>query len=223
MPVIFPRLGRSSVTASSRGARKGTAPFMGREDTPDSRGRMLPSATKAHSPSSGSFWRIYCWSSASWATARSRRPSRPEQHRVSCTHLGRKSNKIFSSSRALMVRPLAGKPTSRRSSTSPRSGSRRQAVRSSTSGPQRLTEIRPLWPEPLAWKENWAARRPNWRVSSSWRARRRHRVSYRARGKPAVFPLTWMLSLEGAAKGSPCTWSMDSTYPGNWYAPRVSL
>ena len=110
-----------------------------------------------------------------------------------------------------MVRPLAGKPTSSRSSTSPVLGSSWQAVRSSTSWPQRLTAIRPLWPEPLAWKVTWAACAPNCRVSSSCRAMRWQGRRYSAGGKAAVRPATRTLSLEGAAKGSPWTWSMDST------------
>ena len=60
MPVIFPRWGRSSSTFSSSGDRNTTPPFMGRAEMPDSRGRVLPSATNAHSPSFGSISRMKC-------------------------------------------------------------------------------------------------------------------------------------------------------------------
>ena len=74
--------------------------------------------------------------------------------------------------RALMVRPLAGNPISMRSTTSPPAGSIRQAVRSSTSCPQRLTEMSPLFPDPFALNANCSARLPNCLVSSSCRAMR---------------------------------------------------
>ena len=74
--------------------------------------------------------------------------------------------------RALMVLPLAGKPTWKRNTTPP-SGRIRQALRSRISWPQRLTEMRPLFPEPLAWKENFPASRAKVRVRRSCRAIRR--------------------------------------------------
>ena len=96
-----------------------------------------------------------CWSSER-KTARST-SSRGvlAQKRLCSTHTGRNSKRIFSSSGALMVRPLAGNPTSKRTIT--RSAVISQAVRSSTSWPQRLTVMSPLFPDPLARKENCSA------------------------------------------------------------------
>ena len=68
IPRSLPRWGSSTSTASSGGDWKGTAPSMGRWDTPDCRGRTLPSATKAHSPRAGRASRRACWSSARSAT-----------------------------------------------------------------------------------------------------------------------------------------------------------
>ena len=52
-----------------------------------------------------------------------------------------------------MVLPFAGKPTVKRAVTSVSVIS--QAVRSRISCPQRLTEMSPLFPEPLALKLKW--------------------------------------------------------------------
>ena len=58
MPETGPRFGRSRVTRRDSGEVNGTACFIGRSETPVSRGRMEPSATKAIRPSLGSSLRI---------------------------------------------------------------------------------------------------------------------------------------------------------------------
>ena len=158
MPRSGPRWGSSSVTASSSGAWKGTESFMGRSETPLSRGRMEPSDTKAASPCRASSSRMKCWSSARAMTlAKSSFGVRAYSNPCS-TQTGRKSNRIFSSSRALMVRPLAGKPASKRRVTVPERTS--QSVRSRTSWPGAVTAKIPLFPDPLAWREKCPAWRP---------------------------------------------------------------
>ena len=154
MPVSLPRWGSSSVTASASGAPEGDAALHGQRGHPGGPGQdtavghegaqskpgqlladiLLILRQLGHGlqflagPDSGRTGPP----PRTWAAARTR----------SC-----------SSSRALMVRPLAGKPISSRSKMSPDLGSSWQAVRSRTSWPQRLTETSPLWPEPLAWWE----------------------------------------------------------------------
>ena len=68
MPETGPRFGRSRVMRKDSGEINGTACFIGRSETPVSRGRMEPSAMKAVSPFSFNAARIACWSSQSRAT-----------------------------------------------------------------------------------------------------------------------------------------------------------
>ena len=117
-----------------------------------------------------------------------------------------------------MVLPLAGKPTWKRNTTPP-SGRIRQALRSRISWPQRLTEMRPLFPEPLAWKENFPASRQ--RCGSEDPAERSAgRVGHRIfRGNPAIFAGTWMLTSEGEAKDRPVHGRWTGYIPGTGNCP----
>ena len=153
MPERAPLCGRLNVTSMDTGDRKGTASFIGREETPDFLGRTAPFATNATRPCSFRASRIAFWSSARKSTFSREDFGQEAASRVWRTQSGRKSNKILISSPALMVRPLAGKPISIRTSTSPFAGFTLQALRSKISCPGRLMPIRPLLPEPLALKE----------------------------------------------------------------------
>ena len=107
---------------------------------------MEPSATKAARPCLASSVRIKCWSSARAMTFAASSFGVLAYRRPCSTQTGRKSNRIFSNSRALIVRPLAGNPTSKRRVTRPERTS--QSVRSSTSWPGMVTASTPLFPEP---------------------------------------------------------------------------
>ncbi len=126
-----------------------------------------------------------------------------------------------SSSPAATLRPFAGKPASNRSVTP--SASTMHAVRSSTSCPGRLVPRRPLLPDPRALKLYLARAAPNLRTRWSSSATRFHGLSERSRGNPADQCGTNTLSLDGAANGSPCTWSTESSNPPKSYAPRSPL
>ena len=103
-----------------------------------------------------------CWSSASSATAFTSFGFRLAWKNTLFTQRGRNSKRILISSPELMVRPKAGKPTSKRAVMPAFVIS--HAVRERISGPGLLMAIRPLLPDPLALKLNWAISRPNCRT-----------------------------------------------------------
>ena len=150
MPEVGPRWGRSIVTRSDSGDRKGRASPMGLLETPLDRGSTAPSATKATRPRRSSSSRRACWSSARSATVRASSARRRPASSTEPTQRGTKSQSILTSSGAAIERPRAGNPASKRRVT-PRS-SQVQAVRSRISGPGRLVASRPLLPEPEALK-----------------------------------------------------------------------
>ncbi len=88
MPATRPRWGRSSSTLSDAGDANGSAPRMGRLDTPLSRGRTDPSATKHTRPRRPSSSRMACWSSASSTAARTSRSGRFANRSASRTQRG---------------------------------------------------------------------------------------------------------------------------------------
>lgn len=65
MPEIGPCPGRFRVILKESGEWNATLPFIGRSETPVSRGRIEPSATKETRSKRFSSLRINCWSSAS--------------------------------------------------------------------------------------------------------------------------------------------------------------
>ena len=112
-----------------------------------------------------------------------------------------------------MVLPLAGKPASNRMRMV--SFLTVQAVRARTSCPGWEVKMAPLFPEPFAWKEYRSTAFSNRRRRKSQKAVRLSALLQYSLEKPEALSVIWMVSLEGEAKGSPCTWSMDSCQEPN--------
>ena len=153
MPVITPAYGRCISTRRDLGDWKGNASRMGRSDTPDCLGSTAPSATNAARFFSFNCLRRLAVSSARWTAFCNSFAGTAEKYSVFFTHSGRYPNKIFSSAFASIVLPCAGKPISSRTVTLPLWLSIWHAERDKISCPQRLTDNKPLFPEPFAWKE----------------------------------------------------------------------
>jgi len=214
--------GTSTSTRSDAGDSKGLASsrVIGASLAPLARGRMDPSPTKATRPISPSRERRSSWFSTHATKRRSSPSGSCLQHSECSASRGSSSQSRRSASRPRMRRPAAGRPARRRSST--QRAATTTALRSSTSWAPASTRTRPLEPDPRAARSPAAIRAPAARARKSWSAMRRTRLAKSSGGSPASSAVTRRRSFEGAAKGSPCTWSTCSSTPGSSQAPRSS-
>ena len=211
MPVISPPLGRFRVTAREFGDSNAMAPFVnGRGSMPLARARRLPLATKATRLFSLSWWRrasasskpSMCASMAliSWE-------ARVSAKRACSTMAGSFFKSMAVASRPATRRPKAGSPRKNRASI--HWSVTFMAVDSRISWPGVSMRMAPPLPEPrcpLAYRLVAVANR---RESQSEKAMALLVLWERGRAKPLAFLSTRTLSLEGWAKGSPWTWSME--------------
>ena len=199
MPVTRRPLGRSKVTRRFPGLSKGTtaAPVRGRSESPERRGRIAPSPTKATSPRPGRSPRRCSWSRSRVTCSRRARRSRFRCSKEASATRGRRSVRSLAAWCPRALRPEAGRPTSMRAST--RSAKTATLVRSSTSWPGRPMPTNPPFPVPSGLGIIRCAASANRRVRKSETAVLPAASSVRSAGRSATSRLTMMRIRDGGA------------------------
>jgi hypothetical protein len=212
MPVTRPRLGSPTSTRRLGGERNATTrpSVNGRSSTPLARGSTAPSATKPTRSISLSMARRASASSAISA-CRSSAPASSASYTSDASAMrGTSSSSIAAAWRPATLRPNAGRPATKRTSTPPPPPNTTEE-RSRISCPGRSMSISPLFPLPRSPRAIRRAASPKRRAKKSRSATGRLRPSSSAGGKPAVSARRRTRSLLGAANGSPWARSRASS------------